>query len=226
MTTAIIVAAGRGKRLGANYDKAFLSIGSKPMVAYSMLAFEASPEVNQIVLVVRRGRQDAARGMAQMFGISKLQEVVVGGAERQDSVRAGLEATGPEAQFITVHDAARPLVTPALIAATIAHARKYGSGVAAQRVVDCIKEASNKGAIVNRTLERTGLWLAQTPQTFEASLLRRAYARLAAEGETVLDEASAVEALGEKVRLVEWQPPNMKVTVSDDLTAVARLLNI
>ncbi|NLE06878.1 MAG: 2-C-methyl-D-erythritol 4-phosphate cytidylyltransferase [Crenarchaeota archaeon] len=225
MTAAIIVAAGRGERMGSNYDKAFLSIGPRPMVAYSLMAFEACPDIQQIVLVVRRERVDAAKNMALMFGISKLREIVVGGAHRQDSVRNGLQAIASEIRTVAIHDAARPLVTPALISETIRSAEKFGSGVAACRIVDTVKQV-DKGTVVGKTLDRAKLWTVQTPQTFRVELIRQAYAKLAETKAVVTDDAAALELIGEPVRLVEWGPLNLKVTVAEDLTTAATLLRI
>jgi 2-C-methyl-D-erythritol 4-phosphate cytidylyltransferase len=225
MTAAIIVAAGRGERMGANLDKAFLSLGPRPVVAYALMAFESCTDVQDIVLVVRREQMAAAKGMAQMFGISKLRRIVAGGARRQDSVGNGLAALAPETRCVAIHDAARPLVTPELISATVRSALKHGSGVAAKRLVDTIKYVE-KGTVVTRTMDRTKLWSVQTPQTFKIELLRQAYAALAEKGETVTDDAAAVELLGEQVRLVEWELPNLKITVAEDLTVAAAILRI
>ena len=225
MTTAIIVGAGRGERMGANTDKAFLSLGPRPLVAYSMMAFEACTEIRQIVLVVRRDRIEAAKNMAQMFGISKLRTVVAGGAHRQDSVRKGLAELPPETRYVTIHDAARPLVTPALISETVRCAHKHGSGVAGRRMVDTVKLVE-KAPVVSRTVDRDQLWTVQTPQTFRLDLLRQAYARLAETGAVVTDDAAALEQIGVPVRLVEWAPVNLKVTIAEDLAVAATLLRI
>lgn len=225
MTTAIIVGAGRGERMGSNYDKAFLSLGPRPLVAYSMMAFEACPEIRQIVLVVRRERLEAAKNMAQMFGISKLRAVVAGGAHRQDSVRNGLAALPPETRYVAIHDAARPLVTPALISETIKCAHKHGTGVAGRRIVDTVKLVE-KAPVVSRTVDRDHLWTVQTPQTFRLDLLQQAYARLEETREVVTDDAAALELAGVPVRLVEWSSVNLKVTVPEDLAVAALLLRI
>ena len=225
MTTAIIVGAGRGERMGANTDKAFLSLGPRPLVAYSMVAFEACPEIRQIVLVVRRDRIEAAKNMAQMFGISKLRAVVAGGAHRQDSVRKGLAELPPETRYVSIHDAARPLVTPALISETVKCAHQHGSGVAGRRMVDTVKLVE-KAPVISRTVDRAPLWTVQTPQTFRLDLLRQAYARLAETGAVVTDDAAALEQIGVPVRLVEWAPVNLKVTIAEDLAVAAALLRI
>lgn len=222
MTGAIILAAGKGERMG-NVDKAFLSLGPKPMVAYSLLAFENCQDIDHIVLVVRKDRIDAAKGMARMFGISKLVKIVSGGSKRQDSVKAGLAALPPECTLVAIHDAARPLVTGELISLCVDSARKTGSGVAAHKIVDTVKEC-DKGLKVISTVDRERLWAVETPQAFSADLLREAAANLAATKATVTDDAGAIELLGKPVHLVEWKKPNLKVTVVDDLQVVSALM--
>lgn len=225
MIAAIILAAGRGERMGAKLDKAFLSLGPKPLVAYSLLAFEACSDIEGIVLVVRKDRVEAAREMCKMFGISKLLKIVPGGSRRQDSVRAGLAALSPETTVVAVHDSARPLVTPSLISATIVSAKKSGAGVAARKVVDTIKECGRTG-VVSKTIDRAKLWAVETPQTFRYDLLRSSYDQVAAARKTVTDDAGALEFAGHPVQLVEWPHPNLKITYPEDLTIAAALLRI
>lgn len=223
MVSAIIVAAGKGERMGGGVDKAFLSLGPKPVLAYSLMAFEACQSIDRIVLVVRKEQVEAARSLGRIYGISKLNAVVHGGSRRQDSVRNGIEALDPDTTIVAVHDAARPLVTPELIEATVKSAQRHGSGIAACRMIDTVKEAG-KSLVVDHTVDRSKLWMAQTPQTFKLSILRKAFEKMSADGATCTDEASAVEALGEPVRLVEWTRPNFKITTPDDLPPAAKLL--
>ena len=225
MTAAIILAAGRGERMGANVDKAFLSLGPKPLVAYSLLAFESCADIGAIVLVVRRERLSAAAEICRMFGISKLLQIVPGGSSRQESVRAGLAALPPEATLVAIHDSARPLVTPPLISATLKSAHDKGSGVAAHKVVDTVKVVE-RGTVVSTTLDRSRLWASETPQAFRTKLIRRAYDAVAEAGQTGTDDAGALEFIGEKVHLVEWKKPNLKVTVAEDLVIAGELLRI
>lgn len=226
MNTAIILAAGKSERMGVGTDKAFLSLGAKPVVAWSLLAFEACPEIDHIILVVRKDQMLAAKGVGQMFGISKLRKIVQGGAKRQDSVISGMAEMDPETRFVIVHDGARPCVTSELIIETLKCAKRNGSGVAASRVWDTIKYVE-KGTTVDHTVDRAKLWAVQTPQAFAVDLLTRAYKHVSAKNETVTDEAGAVESLGEAVRLVEWTRPNIKITTVEDmpLAAVAMKLS-
>ena len=225
MTAAIILAAGRGERMGANVDKAFLNLGTRPLVAYSLLAFEACSDIGAIVLVVRRNCLEVARELCRTLGISKLFDLVEGGSCRQDSVLAGLAVLPPEVELVAVHDAARPLVTPELIAATVASARETGSGVAARKVVDTIKVVADNNVAVS-TLDRSNLWAVETPQTFRTKLIRRAYEVVSNAGQTVTDDAGALEFIGEKARLVDWRKPNLKVTVAEDLAIAESLLRL
>lgn len=225
MNSAIIVAAGRGQRMGMNTDKAFLSLGPKPVVAWSLLAFEECTDIDRIVLVVRKEQVMAARTVAQMFGISKLQSVAVGGASRQESVLNGIRELDPDTRYVCVHDGARPCVKPELIQATLRCAKRHGSGVAASRIWDTVKYVE-RGTTVDHTVDRTKLWTVQTPQTFSIGLLTKACNEVKNKKATVTDDAAAVELLGESVRLVEWSSPNIKITTADDLPLAAAALQI
>ncbi len=225
MNSAIVVAAGRSQRMGSNTDKAFLSLGAKPVIAWSLLAFEKCHEIDRIILVVRKDQAIAAKTLAQMFGISKLQSVVIGGVNRQDSVLNGMKELDPETRYVCVHDGARPCVRPELIEATLRCAKRNGSGIAASRIWDTVKYVE-RGATVDHTVDRSKLWTVQTPQTFSVSLLTKAYNEVAKKKATVTDDASAVELLGESVRLVEWMHPNIKITTADDLPLAVAALQI
>ncbi|HOR97705.1 MAG TPA: 2-C-methyl-D-erythritol 4-phosphate cytidylyltransferase [Kiritimatiellia bacterium] len=225
MNTAIIVAAGKSTRMGSNTDKAFLSLGAKPVLAWSLLAFEQCTDIDQIVLVVRKDQVLAAKSVAQMFGISKIRTIVAGGSRRQDSVQNGMREMDPDTRMVVVHDGARPCVTPQLISDTIKCAKRNGCGVAAARIWDTIKYVE-RGSTVDHTVDRAKLWAVQTPQAFTTALLQRAYQAVEEQKVTVTDEASAVELLGEPVRLVEWRYPNIKITTAEDLPLAAAAMKI
>jgi len=225
MNTVILVAAGKSERMGSNTDKAFLNLGSKPVVAWSLLAFEECTDIDQIILVVRKDQVLAAKSVTQMFGISKIRAIVAGGARRQDSVQNGMKAMDPETRVVIVHDGARPCVTPELISEIIKYAKRNGCGVAASRVWDTIKYVE-RGTTVDHTVDRTKLWAVQTPQAFSAELLKRAYKTVEEQKATVTDEAGAVELIGEPVRLIEWPLPNIKITTAEDLPLAAAAMKI
>lgn len=225
MNYGIIVAAGRSERIGPNVDKAFLSLGTKPVIAYSLLAFQQCSEIDGVILVVRKDRLEAARTLVQIFGCSKVKKVIVGGTLRQNSVMNGLQELNDEVDIVAVHDGARPCVTPELISETIASAKKYGSGVAAVKVVDTIKEVE-RGMVVTKTIDRTHLWAVQTPQTFSRAKLLNAVKKTIKSKATITDEASALENAGEEVHLVSSSWSNIKITVPDDLKTAAALLKL
>jgi 2-C-methyl-D-erythritol 4-phosphate cytidylyltransferase len=218
----VVVAAGRGTRFGGETPKQYQPIGGVPMVLRAVRPFAAHPEVAQVALVLPA--VDAEAPPAFLRGVAGAGLVVVaGGAERSDSVAAGLRALGPECTVVLVHDAARPFVGRAVIDAVIAHARAGEGAVAAVRVSDTLKQAAAEDATrVARTVPRDGLWRAQTPQGFPRAVLERAYAAARDEGGAT-DDAALVERTGVSVRLVPDSPRNMKVTTSEDL-ALAELL--
>ncbi len=209
---AVIVAAGRGTRMGA--DKVWLPLGPLPVVAYSLRAF--STHVARLVLVVSQERLANARNLVSELGIRA--EVCNGGERRQDSVWQGLKALG-DVSLVAIHDGARPLVRGRLIDACYDAAARYGAAVAAVQVRDTLKRGDAEG-FVGATVSRDALWAAQTPQVFRTELLKRAYEAL--EGE-VTDDAGAVERLGYAVRIVPGDPYNIKLTTREDLD-VARTL--
>lgn len=225
MNYGIIVAAGKSERMGPGVDKAFLSLGSKPVLAYSLLAFERCAAIDGVILVVRKDHLDGARTMAQMYGCNKVRKVVAGGAQRQVSVLNGLSVLNDETRIVAVHDGARPCVSVDVIAETIQSAKRYGSGVAAVKVTDTIKSVE-RGVTVDRTIDRSKLWAVQTPQTFKYELLLTAYQAVKKKKLTVTDEASAVELTGGDVRLVPSGLTNIKVTNPDDLVLAATLLGV
>ena len=222
--SAVVVAAGNSRRMGGNVDKTLLPLGAHPVLAHALLAFERCPAVDEVVLVVRADRVAASAALAREAGCAKVRRVVAGGATRLASVRAGVAACDPAAEVIAVHDGARPCVTPDLIARCVASAREFGSGVAAAKVTDTVKAVAEDGVTVARTVDRTPLWTAQTPQAFRAPILRDALARAADGDPAVTDEAAAVEQAGGAVRLVPSTRPNPKVTFPDDLALAERLL--
>lgn len=221
MTNAIIVAAGKSERMGTGTDKAFLSLGNRPVVAWSLIAFEKCPDVDRIILVVRKEQQLAAKAVAKMFGISKLVAVVPGGNKRQESVQAGLAVCDVDTRFVVVHDGARPCVTPEVISEVVKLAKRVGAATVGRRMTDTVKRVE-KGTLVSATEEREKLWAVQTPQAFNFRVLQNAYKSLGKND--VTDDCQAVELSGEAVRIYENREPNFKITTVEDLQIASALL--
>jgi 2-C-methyl-D-erythritol 4-phosphate cytidylyltransferase len=223
MVSAIIVAAGKGTRMGAKGDKLFLELSGCPVVAHTWRRFDEAGCIDEIVMVVRDGMQAAFAELAERLRFRKKFALVTGGKERQDSVWNGLEALPSGTEIVAIQDAARPCTSQDLIAATIAGARETGAAVAAQAVTDTIKESLD-GKLIERTLDRSQLWAVQTPQTFRVEIIRRALSEVRQRGLLVTDDTAACELIGQPVRLVVSAQPNPKVTRPEDLPCVEALL--
>lgn len=220
-TLAVLVAAGRGERMGGTRPKAFMAVGGEPMLLRAARTFDAAPVVDGIVAVVPEEERHAAGEMLK--ALPKLTAVVAGGARRQDSVLEGLKpAPAGFDGVVLVHDAARVFVTVAVIEAVAAAARRSGAAVPVVPVTDTIKRV-HEGAVVE-TVDRSELAAAQTPQGFRLSVLVRAYEQAFREQITVTDEAMAVERLGLTVVTVNGAATNRKLTTPDDLTWAEALL--
>jgi 2-C-methyl-D-erythritol 4-phosphate cytidylyltransferase/2-C-methyl-D-erythritol 2,4-cyclodiphosphate synthase len=220
---AIIAAGGRGQRLAADLPKQLLMLGGRTILERSVDAFVASDRIDEIVVVVPQEVADAPP--RYLRGVRKPLTVVAGGERRQDSVAIGFAAVGGRADVIVVHDAARPFVTPDLIERTIDAAVKFGAAIPALASRDTIKEVglgAGREHFVERTLPRDGLVLVQTPQAFTVAVLGEAVA-LGRRGIEATDEASLAEQAGYRVRLVEGDPRNIKITVPADLELARRL---
>ena len=218
-TAAIIVAAGAGERLGADKPKAFVHLAGRPMVAHAVDAFRAAASVDTIVVVVPAGLEDEARRALDATVIT-----VTGGASRQESVSAGLDACGEEVRVVAVHDAARPLISPALIDRTVAALVPPWDAVApGVAIVDTLKLVDSRLTVL-RTVDRTGVWAVQTPQVCTRATLERVHARVASPADAATDDLSLVERAGGRVRLIEGERSNFKITHADDLAFAAQVL--
>lgn len=218
---AILVAAGRGRRMGSARPKAFLDLGGRPLIVHAALAFEAAPSVGGIVTVVPAEEVDTARTLLRP--VRKLIAVVPGGERRQDSVREGLgRAPAGFDGVVLVHDAARPLVEVALIEAVRRAAAEAGAALPVLPLADTVKRVCE--ASVVETLDRDELCAAQTPQGFRFALLVEAYEAAGRDALTLSDEAMAVERMGVRVRAVPGSTRNRKITTADDLAWAEAML--
>ena len=221
MTTAIILAAGKSERMGKGVDKAFLSLVDKPVVAWSLLAFERCPDIDKIVLVVRKDQIVASKAVVKMFGISKMHAIVAGGQRRQDSVQAGLAACDLDTRFVVIHDGARPCVTPETISEVAKAVRRFSAVTVGRRITDTVKRIV-KGSFIEGTEDREKLWVVQTPQAFLIKTIRAAYKALGKK--EVTDDCQAVELTGETIKILENRQPNFKITTVEDLQVAGALL--
>jgi 2-C-methyl-D-erythritol 4-phosphate cytidylyltransferase len=214
-TVAVVPAAGSGERLAAGAPKAFVNLGGRPMLEYVLSGLRDSGVVDRVVVAVPPNRTDEAK---LVFGGDAV--IVAGGSDRTESVRLALAAVG-DAEFVLVHDAARPLTPPAMIVRVV-HALQAGhlAVIPALPVSDTIKAVDANGVVLG-TPERSGLRAVQTPQGFQTELLRRAYDRAAG---LFTDDASVVEATGTPVQVVDGDPLAFKITTPTDLLLAQTLL--
>jgi 2-C-methyl-D-erythritol 4-phosphate cytidylyltransferase len=219
-TAAILLAAGAGNRMGgAVPDKLLAQFGGRPVFAYSAAAFAASGVADYYVVVYRdRSQMTALSAFAPTPAV-----LVRGGRERQDSVAAALAALPDDIQYVFIHDCARPMIQPEQLVALHKIVKREDAVVLAHRVTDTIKEHRGSGRL--KTVDRSRLWAMETPQVFRRSLVARAYARVAATGARITDDASAVELLGHPVALLENAAPNPKLTSPGDLRYLDFLLS-
>ena len=214
---AILVAAGRGERLGLDRPKAFAKLGDEPLLAEPLRRLEACPWVDDIVLVAPPGWEEPAILLAEEEGCGKVRACVTGGETRSESVRAGLGEVPPDALVVLVHDAARPLVSDDVVERVLAPLSEGWDGaVPGLPVGDTLKRVGSDGGI-KETVPRDGLWAVQTPQAFAAETLRRAQSI----GVDATDCAGLVELAGGRVKVVEGDPRLLKVTSEADLETVA-----
>jgi len=197
--SVVLLAAGLGKRLGGKTPKGFVKLGGRPLYQHSLDVFESMKEVRQVVLVVPKGAKGG----------------VEGGARRQDSVRNGLAGVDPASDVVLIHDSARPFITPELVRRVIQGAMEHGGAIPGVPVRDTLKKMDSAGHI-QATIDRNGLWAAQTPQGFRSGVLEGAYA--SGHGlEDATDDAQIVERAGGRVAIVEGIPENFKITSKSDL---------
>jgi 2-C-methyl-D-erythritol 4-phosphate cytidylyltransferase len=226
MNIAIIPAAGSGSRFGAQTPKQFIEIAGAPIIVHTLGRFDDCEEIGAIIVALRREEIERVERAIFDHKIRKPVRLVIGGAERSDSILNALGAAKEfQPEIVVVHDAVRPFVTPERISAVIARAREIGAAILALPVTDTVKEVED--GLIRRTLDRRRIWRAQTPQAFRYDLLMRANeeARVAnLPSAMITDDASLVERLGVSVAVVEGLASNIKITTPEDLVLAERLL--
>jgi 2-C-methyl-D-erythritol 4-phosphate cytidylyltransferase len=222
--TALIPAAGMGRRMGNAVAKQFLLLGGKPMLAHTLLAFQRASGVDEIIPVLsEEDMESCLRDVIEQYHITKVKTLVVGGKERQDSVANGLKKLEKDASIVLVHDGVRPFVTQEMIQESIELAKKGECVAVGVPLKDTIKEVDDK-RIVRNTLERSRLWAIQTPQTFPVKILKRAYEESYRNKTHGTDDATLVERTGGKVRVIMGSYENIKITTPEDLLLAEEIL--
>ena len=214
--TAVIVAAGKGRRMGTEVSKQFLLLCGKEILAHSVEKFEKAEKIRDIVLVTGEDSLQDVREMAQEYGWKKIVAVVAGGKERQDSVWNGLQAVSDDTDIVLIHDGVRPFVTEDILNHSIETAVEMGSCVAGVPAKDTIKVCNGEKVAV-ATPDRSTLWQIQTPQTFRKDLIMQAYQKAKAEGFVGTDDASLAEYCGCPVKVIMGSYRNIKITTKEDL---------
>lgn len=216
--TAIVLAAGQGKRMGTKVQKQYLEINGKPVLYYSLNAFEQSPIIDEIILVVGEGQREYCQTeIIEKYHFQKISKIVQGGTERYHSVWNGLKEISDEG-YVFIHDGARPFITDEILERAYKDVKKCKACVVGMPVKDTIKLADTDG-FVKETPERKLVWMIQTPQVFDTGIVKEAYRLLMEqENRSVTDDAMVVEQmLGRKVKLTMGSYENMKITTPEDM---------
>lgn len=214
----VIVAAGRSERMGG-IDKVYAEVAGRPLIAWTLAAFKRCDAIDSIVVVAPPDGVARMEAFVAEWRMTKVRAVVAGGETRQDSVRAGIEAT--DSEIVAIHDAARLLVTPEIIERGVTLARETGAALCATPARDTVKQVAGDPPVVASTPARAAMWLAQTPQVFARDLILRAHREAST---TATDDAALVEALGHEVRIYEGAPWNIKITTPEDITIAEALI--
>lgn len=213
---AVVLACGKDLEVGPGVDIPFLTIGPRPVLAYSLQTLQQNDLIDGIILVVKKERVDNALQVVRSFGLRKVKSLVAGSSQRMTNLKKALDQLPDAATVVLIHDAARPFVEDEVITETIKAGKRYGASVAAVRCVDAVKLAE-KGQKVSRSLDRNTIWLAQSPQVFK----RDVFEKMLKSGAKVVDDESALlEKVRQDIHLVVSSAANMKIrTVKDVETA-------
>lgn len=219
----LVMTTGKAEQISSEIETAFLYLNDRPVLAYSLAAFNQCPEIEGIVVVVSRERAESVLGMVKLFGFAKVKKIVVGGAKRSASLAAGLEHVAEDAEYVCVHDASRPMVTAGLISETVKTARRHGSGVAAVEISDPVL-AAKKGVVTSRLGEDGPWWAAISPQTWPRAALAKAYSKSGKDRGRHEEDLAAMMAQGVVPRLVPTSGLSLRIRTAEDLAPVLALM--
>lgn len=214
---ALVPAAGMGKRMGRCISKPFLHVGGKAILGRTLLQFEDSDSIDEVYVIISKMEERRCKEeIIEKYNLKKVTKLVIGGNERQVSVKNGIDAIEQGCDLVMIHDGNRPFITSQLIDESISKTIRYGATVVSIPVKDTVKTVSLDGEIID-TLDRKKLWLAQTPQTFQYDIIKKAYENAFLNDLFGYDDSSLVELLGIKVRTIMGSYKNIKITTPEDL---------
>jgi 2-C-methyl-D-erythritol 4-phosphate cytidylyltransferase len=224
-THAIIVSAGKGVRMNRSTPKQYLLLQGRPVLCHTILAFDRCPDVDKIILVVPENDiQYCQEKLLSDLHLKTPVNVLAGGKRRQDSVFNGIQSIDDRGSIVVIHDGVRPLVRPELISRCIRKAKTSGACILGVPLKDTLK-AVDGNSLIQRTIPREGLWLAQTPQAFHYQLIRDAHDAAAKEGIEATDDAVLLEQMGLPVSILESTADNLKITTNEDLVLADTILS-
>lgn len=225
MISAVIVAGGKGKRMGHDVPKQYIKLNGREILSITLGVFESSPLVDEVILVISEGEVDyCLNNIVKKYGFKKVKDIIKGGAERQDSVYNGLLNCSPLTDIVLIHDGVRPFVDKNIIEKSIESARIYGACAAGVYVKDTIKIVDGDKFIIS-TPDRGSLIAIQTPQTFKFDLVLEAHKRARENKIYATDDTALVELMGHRVKIIEGSYCNIKITTPEDLIFAKLILN-
>ena len=225
MVSAIIVAAGKGIRMKGTMRKQYLDLSGRPVLAHSIMAFDSCSQVAEIYLVVPKEDIEYCQNkILSLLDLKNQINLVHGGAKRQDSVYNGLQSIDKDTETVVIHDGVRPLIHPEELKECILGSKKYGACILGTPASDTLKRVDKSG-IIEATLPRENIWLAQTPQAFQHDLILKAHETARRDGYVGTDDASLVERLGADVKIINGSRFNIKITQKEDLAVAKAMLD-
>ncbi len=229
ITWGIIIASGKTEQMSTEVDKevdtAFLSLGDKPLLAYSLLAMENCDDIDASIVVVKRERMEAVKSLSQMFGCMKLKRIVAGSSQRLSSVQQGLKNMDDDVTMVVLHEVSRPFVTAEMISDVVKAAKRYGCGISSYKLTESVK-CVEKGSKVSETIKNGFCFIAQTPQAYKTEVLKKGLDWAVKNKTLIVEESFAMEGIKQEVRLVAGTRFNMKIDTIDDLALAGAVQKI
>ena len=223
-TTAIIAAGGTGSRMGLDFNKLFLMIDEKPVLAHTLDVFEGCTKIDEVIIVANERDIQTVKEIVEDFGYSKVKTIATGGETRQESVYKGLLCVSDDTEVVAIHDAARPLINPLVINQCIDTAYEFGASAAGVPAKDTLKRTDSQN-VITETVDRDSIVLIQTPQCFKKDVILKAHEKAVSDGFLTTDDCAVAENYGVNVKVIPGNALNLKLTTPDDYYALSALIS-